>query len=427
MLYAILRDNPQRLRATLSSRVLFAVAMSALIAGCSNNYSSVCFGYTCSGLPTEFSAGVVSANFTAVNGAGPTDVVALSFVQSPSTYTPSNLKTYLATGGGMFAAPTLTPAGNNPLYLASADLNGDGFADVVSASYYDGALAVFFNNKATPGTFNPAVFLNSPGASQLAIADMNGDGMPDLVSADFNVSLFIQSSPGTFAAPVSLYSGGANWVAAGDLNHDGAMDVALTDAVGVKVLFQVGAAAVPVFATPVTVFTQTANANALGANIIAIADVDGDGYNDLVITDPGPTGGMSPTVNILLQDSTHPGSFLAAVPYPIPVQDPPESIIVTNLTGAVGLSKLDIVIGGNQGVTVLLHDPANPGKFLPATFYPAAGAEQIAVGDINGDGQPDIVTSSGVSHPIQGGVVTNNPGVLLQTTTGVFGPLQNLP
>jgi hypothetical protein len=426
MLNAILRDIPRRLPATVS-RAVFAAAVSALIAGCNNNYSSACFGYTCSGLPTEFSAGVLSANFTAVNGAGPADVAQLSFVQSPTTYSPSNLKTYLASGGGMFAAPTLTPAGNNPLYAASADLNGDGFADVVSASYNDGALAVFFNNKATPGTFNPAVFLNSPGASQLAIADMNGDGLPDLVSADFNVSLFIQSSPGTFAAPIGLFSGGANWVAAGDLNHDGAMDVALTDAVGVKVLFQVGTAAVPVFAAPVTVFTQTANANFLGANIVAIADVNGDGYNDLVITDPGPTGGMSPTLNVLLQDPTHPGTFLAAVPYPIPVQDPPESIIVTNLTGAVGASKLDIVIGGNQGVTVLLHDPANPGKFLPATFYPAAGAEQIAVADINGDGKPDIVTSTGVSHPIQGGVATNNPGVLLQTSAGAFSQLQDLP
>ncbi len=46
---------------------------------------------------------------------------------------------------------------------------------------------------------------------------------------------------------------------------------------------------------------------------------------------------------------------------------------------------------------------------------------EVAVADINGDGKPDIVTSTGVSRTIQGGVVTNNPGVLLQTTTGVFG------
>ncbi len=426
MLYAVLRGIPLRLASTLSSRIVIAVAMSALIAGCNNNYSSACFGYTCSGVPTEYSFGVVSANFTAANGAGPADVVALSTVQPPASNTPSNLKTYLSTGAGMFAAPTLTPAGNNPLFLASADLNGDGFMDVVSASYFDGALAIFFNNKATPGTFNPAVFLNSPGASQVAIADMNGDGLPDLVSADFNVSLFLQSSPGTFAAPINLYSGGANWVALGDLNHDGAMDVVVTDAVGVKVLFQVGAAAVPAFAAPLSVFTQTVNQNVAGANIVAIADVNGDGYNDLVITDPGPTGGMSPTVNILLQDSTHPGTFLPAVTYAIAAQDLPQSISVTNLTGAVGPGSLDIVIGGQKNVTVLLH-ASTPGQFQQANIYAASGANEVAVADINGDGKPDIVTSTGVSRTIQGGVVTNNPGVLLQTTTGVFGALQDLP
>ena len=37
-----------------------------------------------------------------------------------------------------------------------------GFADVVSASYYDGALAVFFNNKNSPGTFNPPRFSTVP-------------------------------------------------------------------------------------------------------------------------------------------------------------------------------------------------------------------------------------------------------------------------
>jgi hypothetical protein len=304
-------------------------------------------------------------------------------------------------------------------------LNGDGFNDLVSASFNDGALFVFFNDKLTPGTFNAPLVLSSPGASQVAIGDMNGDGLPDLISADFNVSLFLQTSPGTFAAPINLYPGGANWVAVGDLNGDGAADVALTDAVGVKVLMHTGAASATTYAAPATVFTQTANLNVSGANIIAIADVDGDGLNDLIITDPGPTGGMTPTVNILLQDPANHGTFLAPVSYPIATQDLSQSVVVTDLQAT---GKLDIVIGGLSSVTVLLHDPANPGKFLAASMYSAPGANEIAIADVNGDGKPDIIVSNGVTQPVVNDVVTTHPGVLLQsaTTAGVFGAVQDL-
>jgi len=202
--------------------------------------------------------------------------------------------------------------------------------------------------------------------------------------------------------------------------------VALTDSVGVKVLMHTGAASSTTFAAPVSVFTQTPNANIVGGNIIAIGDVNGDGLNDLVITDPGPTGGMSTAVYVLLQNPASQGTFLAPVGYAIATQDRPQSIQLRDLQGTGGL---DIVIGGQKFVTVLLHDPANPGKFLAASIYPAPGANEIAIADINGDGKLDIVVSNGVTFPMQGGVATTHPGVLLQSTTtpGTFGALQDLP
>ena len=411
----------RRIRATL--RALALVAAPVLLASCGGDgYDNGCYGCNL-GPPTEFAFGVVAGDF---NNDGLPDVLQISTVQPETFPNPSSLKTFLATAAGAYGNPSYTSAGDDPLYMASADLNGDGYRDVVTASFEDGALYVFFNDKLAAGTFNAPLMLSSPGASQVAIGDMNGDGLPDLVSADFGVSLFVQTSPGTFAAPIPLYSGGANWVAVGDLNGDGAADVALTDDVGVKVLMHTGAASSTTFAAPVSVFTQTSNANVSGANIIAIADVDGDDLNDLIITDPGPTGGMAPTVNVLLQDPANHGSFLAPVSYPIATQDLPQSIVMADLEGT---GKLDIVIGGLNTITVLLHDPANPGKFLPAAMYSAPGANEIAIADVNGDGKPDIIVSNGVTQPVINGVVTTHPGVLLQSTTtaGTFGAVQDLP
>ncbi|MGO9592872.1 MAG: FG-GAP repeat domain-containing protein [Steroidobacteraceae bacterium] len=404
-------------------RALRPWALLTVVGGLSScggyNNCDNCYNYT----PSEVSYGLVAADF---NGNGFTSIVQTSTVKSGFAPYPGNLKAYLSTGAGAFAAPVLTSDGDNPLYLATADLNGDHLSDIVSASYEDGTLAVFFNDAQSPGTFNSPLVLSSPGASQVAIGDMNGDGLPDLVSADYNVSLFLQTSPGTFASPIPLYSGGANWVAVGDLNGDGIPDVALTDNVGVKVLMHTGAAAATTYAAPVTVFTQTANAAFSGANLIAIADVNGDGLNDLVITDPGPAGGAAPTVSVLLQDPAHPGQFLPAVSYATAAGSLAQSIVVADVSGD-GLP--DIVIGGDNAVSVLLQDPSTPGTFLAATNYPVEDANQIAIADVNGDGLVDIIIATGPTHPSVGGVITNHPGVLLQSATapGTFTALQDLP
>ncbi|MFI4866020.1 MAG: FG-GAP repeat domain-containing protein [Steroidobacterales bacterium] len=411
-----------RAPALRSWALLVMIGVAAGLSSCGGDDHNDCFncgGYT----PYELSRGLVAADF---NHNGFTSIVQTSTVTAGWPPYPGYLKAYLSTGAGAFAAPVLTGDGNNPLYLATADLNGDGLPDVVSASFNDGALAVFFNNVQAPGTFNSPLVLSSPGASQVAIADINGDGLPDLISADYNLSLFLQTSPATFASPISLYSGGANWVAVGDLNNDGIPDIALTDNVGVKLLMHTGAAGTTTYAAPVAVFTATANADVIGANLIAIADVNGDGLNDLVITDPGPAGGAAPTVSVLLQDKAHPGQFLAAVSYATTPGSLAQDLIVTDVN-ADGLP--DIVIGGTNAVSVLLQNSAAPGTFLAASSYAVQHANQLAIADVNGDGLLDIVIATGATHPTVNGVITNNPGVLLQSAAapGTFTALQDLP
>src|SRR5712672_2649437 len=345
-----------------------ALAALLLLSSC-GGYGDNFNGYP----PVEMSAGVAAADF---NNDGFSDIVQLSSVQNGLEPDPAILKTYLSTSATAFAMPTSTDNGDDPLYIASADVNGD--------------------------------------------------GLPDLVAADYNVSLFLQTSPGTFANPVPLYSGGANWVAVGDLNGDGIPDVALTDATGVKVLMHTGAVGTTTYAAPVTVFTQTMNSNLAGANIVAIADVNGDGLGDLVITDPGPTGGAAPTVKVLLQDPANHGQFLAAVSYPVAAQNLAQSLLLQDLNGD---GNLDIVIGGTDAVSVLLQDPANPGAFLASADFTAEDANAVAVADVNGDGLPDIVIATGPTQPVVNGVTTINPGVLLQsaTTPGTFAAPADLP
>jgi hypothetical protein len=398
-----------------------ALVLLPLLSSCGGGYD--CADCSSGYPPVEMSAGVVAADF---NGDGFADILQLSSVQNGLEPDPAYLKSYLSSAAGVFAAPTQTFNGDNPLYAVTADLNGDSLPDVVTASVEDGALAVYFNNSLMPGTLSAPLVLPSPGASQLAIADMNGDGLPDLIAADYNVSLFLQASPGSFANPVSLYPGGANWVAVGDLNGDGMPDVVVTDGTGVHVLMHTGVASATTFAAPVTVFTQTANMNVSGWNLVAVADVNGDGLSDLVITDPGPTGGAAPTVNVLLQDPANHGQFLAAVSYAVAPASLAQSIIVRDLDGD---NHPDIVIGGTDAVSVLLQDPANAGAFLAATNFTAEDANEIAVADVNGDGHLDIVIATGPTQPVVNGVTTVHPGVLLQsaTTPGTFAAPADLP
>jgi len=420
-------ESPRR-----AVRMAVLAACAACVAGCGGSDDNVgdiyCPGTYCAPCtsncgPNEVSYGLVAGNFA---GNGFTSVVQTSTVINGSGPYPGSLKASLGTGVGSFAAPVLTADGHNPLYLAAADVNGDHLPDVVSASFEDGSLSVFFNSASSPGTFSAPLVLASPGASQVAIADMNNDGLPDLISADFNVSLFLQSAPGTFATPIPLYPGGANWVAAGDLNNDGVADVALVDNYGVWLLLHTGAPTATTYAAPVAVYTEAVNAWYVGANIVAIADVNGDGLKDLIVTDPGPIGGGMPTVAVLVQNPASPGTFLAPVSYATAPGSLAQAVVVADVNGD---GHPDIVIGGTNAVSVLLQNPATPGTFMAAVSYSVTDANEIAVVDVNGDGLPDVVVATGPMQQPVNGVTPNLAGVLLQSSTapGTFGALQALP
>jgi hypothetical protein len=313
--------------------------------------------------------------------------------------------------------------GNNPSSIAVVDLTRSGSLDLVVANFAAGSVSVFMHG-ASPGTYQTAVSVATGGQpNQVASGDINGDGKPDLVLADASATggaivLFQDpANPGKFLAPMTLAvnANSAAAVTIGDLNGDGAPDIvaATSDANGnngaIYVFYQ-NATTRGTFLAPVTV---PAGAQ---PEAVRIADVNGDGLPDIAVAnlDPGADGTGSAGVSVLLQDAAHPGSFLAPVTYA--TQGDAIDVAVADLNGD---GKPDLVVanlepGPSGSVSVLLQDPARPGVFLAATSYRGFGLPlAVAIGDLNGDGHPDIAVADGVSATVMLQIATA-PGTFAQ-------------
>jgi len=186
--------------------------------------------------------------------------------------------------------------------FAIADINGDGAGDIVAShGGSPAAIAVFLANGA--GTFSSPVTLDGGNckpavASNIVVADFDRDGRPDLAfSCDNQLRVFLNhGDPELLEGPVS-YPGSpsvpimANYYptsAVGDLNADGFLDVAVRDGASstVSLFFNRGDGT---FVGPTVV--ATGDGSTPGA--VAIADLDGNGFPDIVLVN-------TDTISVLL-------------------------------------------------------------------------------------------------------------------------------
>lgn len=129
------------IRARVRTGMRVTPLVIAGLAGCGgdDDYCHDCGpGYSSTYPATEVSYGLVTGDFT---GKGLSSIVATSTDMNGYQPEAGYLKAYLAAAAGSYAAPIVTSDGNDPLYLAAADLNGDTLPDIVSASFQDGALS----------------------------------------------------------------------------------------------------------------------------------------------------------------------------------------------------------------------------------------------------------------------------------------------
>ena len=186
------------------------------------------------------------------------------------------------------------------------DVNGDGKLDVVTA-YYTGP-RVFWGD-GTGHFVDHSHGLRASGVggiyTRIASGDLNGDGRPDLVVANnFNgAEVYFQNADGTWQGPVDGMpdlQGGARAVAIGDIDGDGNNDIVIGGSFEQSPKWEVLPHGLWVrWGNGKGGFSDrpTTNLPAIGMEVIMglrIADVDGDGRPDIVVSSGGFTGRLGP-------------------------------------------------------------------------------------------------------------------------------------
>ncbi len=339
-----------------------------------------------------------------------------------------SLEVLMANGGGTFAPPVTVPAGAGPSAVVVRDVNRDGILDLAVAETGNPGYTVSILKGNGDGTFQapiayqvctyPTAFVFGnfdgdgnldlaavgallsilpgnghggfqqavslpvgSGPSSVAVGDFNGDGKADLVVANYtsnNVSILIGTGDGHFLPQVTFAAGtGPRSVVAGDFNGDGKLDLAVSGYFTTSVLLGNGDGT---FQAPLT-----AAANVGG--FLAMADFNGDGKLDLAVSFY-----LTGTVAILLGNGD--GTFQELT------FTTAETFVNSVATGDFdGDGKPDLALQEemcsdndcNVFTDIWLGNGDGTFRYVSSTY---AGLDPLAVGDVNGDGMPDIVGGS---------------------------------
>lgn len=211
----------------------------------------------------------------------------------------TDVTVFAGLGDGTFAAGTAYAACERPHQTAIGDVDVDGDEDVVVACWGGGVVSVLRND----GTGTLGAPEDVPAAwapHSLVLRDFDGDADLDLATAalgDNRLAVSLNAGDGTYGAPTLLWSGvGPHNLVADDLNADGAWDLVVTaqddDVIGV--LFGNGDGTFDD-----AVFTSVGSV----PKATSVGDVDGDGLADLVTANTHgnyPDGSAPTSLTVLL-------------------------------------------------------------------------------------------------------------------------------
>jgi FG-GAP-like repeat/PASTA domain/FG-GAP repeat len=307
----------------------------------------------------------------------------------------------LNTGRGRFPAKRAYRVGRDPASVAIGDVNDDRKPDLVVANYDDSTVSVLLNlGQGRYGTKQD--YATATGPVAVVIRDLNGDGKPDLASANLGdqntedpqptLSVLLGSGDGSFGTHVDYPTPGTAFaVASADLNGDGRADLVVADPPKLSV-----------FLNSADGLQAPRNYTNYDGYYVAIADMNGDRKPDLVTDEPY-------YVSVRLNRGD--GSFGRRKRYP---GEPfPQGLAVGDLNRD---RRPDVVVGetfspheenceSTEGIWVMVLTNDGHGRLNRRSGFSTGdwknGCDPTpALGDVNGDGLPDVVTANNYSGTV---------------------------